>query len=222
MLPPEKQKKQQHWKSWNDVKMICEASAKARILRGDAFADEVRGIRLRSAVVIIMEEHRARQLRTSVSSEKGASHRPQRGSLYPRCGQIPTPYSRNRRAVEIISIFKVDELKKYGLSEVLGPNSTTIPVRVALKDNEFIGGFLETTFEATLVEITLSGDCRKIRNARKWKAYSQAYSRSLTYCCFWATVTFQAACVRIRFPPCILISLPPLPQSSFLACIMLP
>ena len=102
----------------------------------------------------------------------------------------------NRRVVEIISIFKIDDLKRHGVSEVFGPNSTTIPVRAALKDKEFVSGFLGTTFETTPVEITFSGDCWVIRNAKVWKVYSQAHSRWLTYCCFWATATFQAACVR--------------------------
>ena len=35
-------------------------------------------------------------------------------------------------------------------------------------------------------------------------------------CCFWATVTFQAACVPYPFSPFILISRRPLPQASSL------
>lgn len=67
--------------------------------------------------------------------------------------------------VEKIGIFKVDDLKKDGVSEVLGPSSTTIPVGVALEDNGFGSGFLdivwldEMTVETTLVEITVSGHC---------------------------------------------------------------
>ena len=114
---------------------------------------------------MIIEEHRERQLPISISSEKGVSLGPQLGRLYRRRGRTRTPYSRTRRVVEITSIFKVDGLKRHGVSEVLGPNSTTIPVRVALKDTEFVSGFSDKiwldgmTVETIIVEITFLRHC---------------------------------------------------------------
>ena len=137
--------KQKCWKSWNDVERTCEASAKSRIPRGDVsnftFGKEVRGIRVCSAVVMSMKQSRARQLRTSfLKRTRSLSLSSAKQTISVTWAKPDAMFAETVEQSRYLGSSK-SMTWRYGVSEVLGTNSLTIPVGVALKDYELVSGF---------------------------------------------------------------------------------